>query len=102
MCPSSIRQADQLEILFSISSAHFLEELLQFGFPVLGFVTAIWAALNVFERHSDRELLCWAWPAGLGKRMRQRMVMGRDNGGVAEVGGNLSQSRTLISETKKH
>ena len=59
-------QADQLGLLFSFESANFLEHFLEFGFPTLGFATAVWAATNVFERWSDRELLCWLWPSGLG------------------------------------
>lgn len=59
-------QADQVGLLFSPGTARLLETLLEFGFPLLGFVTALWAAPNVFERYSDRELMCWAFPSVLG------------------------------------
>ena len=59
-------QADQLGLLFPSDGAGFLEHFLEFGFPILGFATAVWAATNVFDRWTDRELLCWLWPAGLG------------------------------------
>jgi len=59
-------QADQMGLLFSPSTAANLSTFLEFGFPILGFLASIAAVTHVFERNHDRELLCWAWPAGLG------------------------------------
>ena len=59
-------QAEQMSLLFDEASATTIAHFLEFGFPIVGFISSIAAAHFVFERHHDHELMCWAWPIGLG------------------------------------